>query len=106
MGAPCLDFQTWESTKLNPDALAPAQADREIQTLTKDIFERVDFAWMLNGDPLILSHGWPWTFWDYHKIIGPLSDPARYGGDSRDAFDVIDGGWAAIQPHSRWKRRL
>ncbi len=33
------------------------QADREIQTLAKQIFERVDFAWMLNGDPLILSHG-------------------------------------------------
>jgi hypothetical protein len=32
-------------------------ADREIQTLAKQIFERVDFAWMLNGDRLILSHG-------------------------------------------------
>jgi hypothetical protein len=32
-------------------------ADREIQTLAKQIFERVDFAWMLNGDPHLLSHG-------------------------------------------------
>jgi pimeloyl-ACP methyl ester carboxylesterase len=39
--------------------------------------------------PLILSHGWPWTFWDMHKVIGPLSDPAAYGGDPADAFDVI-----------------
>jgi pimeloyl-ACP methyl ester carboxylesterase len=39
--------------------------------------------------PLILNHGWPWTFWDYHKIIGPLSDPASHGGDPADAFDVI-----------------
>ena len=31
--------------------------------------------------PLILSHGWPWTFWDLHAVIGPLSDPAAYGGD-------------------------
>lgn len=39
--------------------------------------------------PLILSHGWPWSFWDYKKIIGPLSDPAAHGGDAADAFDVI-----------------
>ena len=39
--------------------------------------------------PLILSHGWPWTFWEYRKIIRPLSDPASFGGDPADAFDVI-----------------
>jgi pimeloyl-ACP methyl ester carboxylesterase len=39
--------------------------------------------------PLILTHGWPWTFWDYHKVLGPLSDPAAHGGDARDAFDVV-----------------
>ena len=39
--------------------------------------------------PLILSHGWPWTFWDFHKIIRPLSDPAAFGGDPADAFDVV-----------------
>jgi pimeloyl-ACP methyl ester carboxylesterase len=39
--------------------------------------------------PLILSHGWPWTFWDLKKVIGPLSDPAAHGGDPADAFDVI-----------------
>lgn len=42
-----------------------------------------------NATPLVLSHGWPWTFWDYHKVIGPLTDPAAYGGDPADAFDVI-----------------
>jgi pimeloyl-ACP methyl ester carboxylesterase len=39
--------------------------------------------------PLLLIHGWPWSFWDYRKVIGPLSDPGSYGGDPRDAFDVI-----------------
>lgn len=39
--------------------------------------------------PLILSHGWPWTFWDLAKVIGPLSDPAAHGGDPEDAFDVV-----------------
>ncbi|WP_336971128.1 epoxide hydrolase family protein [Sphingobium aromaticiconvertens] len=39
--------------------------------------------------PLILTHGWPWTFWDMQKVIRPLADPAAYGGDPADAFDVI-----------------
>lgn len=39
--------------------------------------------------PIIMSHGWPWTFWDLHKVIRPLADPAAHGGDARDAFDVI-----------------
>jgi hypothetical protein len=32
-------------------------ADREMRTLAKQIFERVDFVWMLNGHASILSHG-------------------------------------------------
>lgn len=39
--------------------------------------------------PLILSHGWPWTFWDLHRVIRPLADPAAFGGDPADAFEVI-----------------
>jgi pimeloyl-ACP methyl ester carboxylesterase len=39
--------------------------------------------------PLILSHGWPWTFWDLHKVIRPLADPAAFGGSPDDAFDVV-----------------
>lgn len=39
--------------------------------------------------PLILSGGWPWTFWDFHRVIGPLTDPAAHGGDPADAFDVV-----------------
>ncbi|MBT2304177.1 epoxide hydrolase [Variovorax paradoxus] len=42
-----------------------------------------------NPKPLILSHGWPWTFWEYHKVVGPLSDPDSHGGDRADAFDVV-----------------
>jgi hypothetical protein len=32
--------------------------DKEIYRLATQIYERMDFAWMLNGDPLLLSHGW------------------------------------------------
>jgi len=32
--------------------------DPEISQLAKEIFNRVDFEWMLDGDPLLLSHGY------------------------------------------------
>lgn len=39
--------------------------------------------------PLLLSHGWPWTFWDFEHLIGPLTDPSAYGGSADDAFDLV-----------------
>ncbi|GCE31508.1 multidrug MFS transporter [Dictyobacter alpinus] len=39
--------------------------------------------------PLIISHGWPGSFFEMYKIIGPLTDPANHGGDPQDSFDVI-----------------
>jgi pimeloyl-ACP methyl ester carboxylesterase len=39
--------------------------------------------------PLILTHGWPWTFWHWSKVIDPLADPGAHGGDPAEAFDVI-----------------
>lgn len=32
--------------------------DAEIVRLATNIYRRVDFRWMMNGDPLLLSHGW------------------------------------------------
>ncbi len=42
-----------------------------------------------NPMPLVLTHGWPWTFWDLHKVVDALADPAAHGGDPADAFEVI-----------------
>jgi microsomal epoxide hydrolase len=39
--------------------------------------------------PLLISHGWPGSIYEFVKIIGPLTDPARYGGEARDAFTVV-----------------
>ena len=39
--------------------------------------------------PLVLTHGWPWTFWDFAETIDALADPASHGGDPADAFDVV-----------------
>ncbi len=39
--------------------------------------------------PLLLSHGWPGSVLEFHKIIPMLTDPARFGGDPADAFTVV-----------------
>src|SRR5262249_8326526 len=36
--------------------------------------------------PLLLSHGWPGSIWEFNKVIPMLTDPARFGGDPADAF--------------------
>ena len=42
-----------------------------------------------NPMPLILTHGWPGSFFEMHKIIPLLADPASHGGDPKDSFDVV-----------------
>jgi pimeloyl-ACP methyl ester carboxylesterase len=42
-----------------------------------------------NPTPIILSHGWPWTYWHWSKVIEPLTDPESYGSDPANSFDVI-----------------
>lgn len=39
--------------------------------------------------PLVITHGWPGSVFEFHKIIGPLCDPAAHGGSDEDAFHVI-----------------
>jgi pimeloyl-ACP methyl ester carboxylesterase len=42
-----------------------------------------------NPTPLLLIHGFPDSFYRYHKVIDRLTDPAKYGGDPNNSFDVI-----------------
>lgn len=39
--------------------------------------------------PLVLSHGWPSSIVEWRDVIGPLTDPAAFGGDPADAFTVV-----------------
>ena len=39
--------------------------------------------------PLILSHGWPGSVFEFLHIVEPLAYPERFGGDAKDAFRVI-----------------
>jgi pimeloyl-ACP methyl ester carboxylesterase len=42
-----------------------------------------------NARPLLLTHGWPGSVAEFFDVLGPLCDPARYGGDPNDAFHVV-----------------
>jgi epoxide hydrolase len=42
-----------------------------------------------NALPIILTHGWPGSFVEFMEIIGPLSDPTRFGARAEDAFHVV-----------------
>ena len=42
-----------------------------------------------NPIPLVITHGWPSTFFEMTKIIPLLADPGSHGADSADSFDVV-----------------
>ncbi len=55
--------------------------------------------------PLVVLHGWPGSVFEFHKIIGPLSDPEAHGGDAGDAFHVVcpslpGYGWSGPTRHT------
>jgi len=39
--------------------------------------------------PLLLSHGWPGSVFEFLELIPRLTDPGRFGGDPVDAFTVV-----------------
>ena len=42
-----------------------------------------------NPLPLVVTHGWPGTFFEMYKILPLLTDPGSHGGDPADSFDVV-----------------
>ena len=42
-----------------------------------------------NALPIIITHGWPGSIIEQLKVIGPLTDPTKFGGTAEDAFDVV-----------------
>jgi pimeloyl-ACP methyl ester carboxylesterase len=69
-----------------------------------------------NAMPLIITHGWPGSVFEQIKLIGPLTDPTKYGGRAEDAFDVVipslpgfgfsghptEAGWGLERIGSAW----
>jgi epoxide hydrolase len=66
--------------------------------------------------PMMLTHGWPGSIVEFLDLIGPLTDPASYGGDAADAFHLVipslpgfgfsgptsDGGWTTDRTGRAW----
>jgi pimeloyl-ACP methyl ester carboxylesterase len=42
-----------------------------------------------NAMPLLITHGWPGSIVEFHKVIEPLVDPTAHGGSADDAFHVV-----------------
>lgn len=42
-----------------------------------------------NAMPIVLTHGWPGSVIEFLNVIGPLTDPTKYGGTADDAFQVV-----------------
>lgn len=72
---------------------AEARFNRHPQFLTEIDGERVHFYHLRSPNPdaipLIITHGFPGSVAELLDILGPLADPAAYGGDLRDAFHVV-----------------
>jgi pimeloyl-ACP methyl ester carboxylesterase len=66
--------------------------------------------------PIVLTHGWPGSVVEFLKVIGPLTDPTRYGGKAEDAFHVVipsmpgfgfsdkptEAGWDVVRTAKAW----
>jgi pimeloyl-ACP methyl ester carboxylesterase len=42
-----------------------------------------------DATPLLITHGWPSTVFDFLDILGPLTDPRSHGASPADAFHVV-----------------
>ena len=57
--------------------------------------------------PLVITHGWPGSVMEFHKVIEPLTNPTAFGGRAEDAFHVVcpslpGYGFSAKPKHTGW----
>lgn len=39
--------------------------------------------------PLLMTHGWPGSVLEFIELIGPLTNPTKYGGKAEDAYHLV-----------------
>jgi pimeloyl-ACP methyl ester carboxylesterase len=39
--------------------------------------------------PLVMTHGWPGSFVEFERVLGPLTEPPAHGAAPAPAFDVV-----------------
>ena len=47
------------------------------------------FVVFMTAMPLIITHGWPGSIVEFHKVIEPLTVPTAHGGNAADAFHIV-----------------
>ena len=72
---------------------AEAQLNKLPQYMTTIDGVDIHFIWVRspspNALPMIMTHGWPGSVFEFIELIGPLADPAAHGGKAADAFDLV-----------------
>ncbi|MEU6809444.1 epoxide hydrolase family protein [Streptomyces sp. NPDC046831] len=72
---------------------AEARLNQWPQFVTEIDGARVHFAHIRSPEPgatpLLMTHGWPGSYVEFLEVAGPLTDPARHGGDPADAFHLV-----------------
>ena len=72
---------------------AEAQLNALPQYVTTLDGVEIHFIWVRsphpNALPMIMTHGWPGSVFEFIKVVGPLTDPPAHGGNVADAFDVV-----------------
>lgn len=70
----------------------------------------------LNALPVVMTHGWPGSVIEFHKVIAPLTDPRSHGGDPADAIHLVlpsllgysfskkptEPGWSLLKIADAW----
>lgn len=57
--------------------------------------------------PLIMTHGWPGSIVEFQRVVEPLTDPTKHGGDAADAFHLVlpslpGYGWSDKPTEAGW----
>ena len=94
-GVPCCDVEElvvhWRDSY--DWAVHAARLNEHPQFLTTVGGQKVHFLHVRSPEPgalpLICTHGWPMSVFEYVELIGPLSDPRSHGADPGDAFDLV-----------------
>lgn len=59
-----------------------------------------------NPQPLLILHGWPYSFVSLLDVIQPLAHPEQFGGDAQDGFDVVVASLPGFGFSSKPKRPM
>ncbi len=73
-----------------------------------------------NALPVVMTHGWPGSVIEFHKVIAPLIDPRSHGGDPADAIHLVlpslpgygfsekptETGWGLLKIADAWSKLM